>query len=101
MVRPDTDSLSIGKRDLVLFLALPGQNTVFLADTADLPPVVDPRKVWAWYRVVQTPWHHKPPAMIVLSWHFTFIRDGLAAKGEGAGVDKNLSGAVGPTAVVN
>jgi hypothetical protein len=101
MVRPHTHSLTVLKRNLVLFLTVPGQDAVLLANTADLPTVMDAWEVGAWRRVVQTPRHQEAPAGVVLPGDLAFICHGLAAEGQRAGVDQGFGGAVGAAAGVD
>lgn len=81
VVGPHTDSLTVLKGNLLLLLALPDQDAVLLANAANLPTVVYPRKVWAGHWIVQAPGHQETPAGIVIAWHLALVGDRLAAEG--------------------
>lgn len=86
MVRPHADFVAHREGHFLLLWPVPTQDAVFLADSTDLPPAMDPGEVRAWYGLsglqsVRAPGHDVAPGGVVGTWDGAFVCYGLAAEG--------------------
>ena len=86
VVRPDADFIAHRQGHFLLLWPVPGQDAVFLADAADLPPAMDSGKVRAWHGLsglqsVASPGHEVSPGGVVGAGDGALVCYGLAAEG--------------------